>query len=352
MNKVFLILILSSYLGFGCAQHNELSEDDLNFVYNGNKISGKLITPVRSSDKKFPVVVFVHGSGPEDYSSSNNYTYLWEEFTRIGYACYSWNRPGVGQSEGRWYEMSVHDRANEVLSAIETLKKFGKMDSARIGLWGISQAGWVIPLVTKKIDPAFVITVSSPVTTAFEQELYRVESSLKADGFDNTSISQAIGYCKALQVLIEARKSFDEFAKLQNETADAAWANYVIRGDEVVYKYLGIVFRDDKAPDLNSLRSLVLAIWGKNDLVVPPIKSSETYQRELKGIENEQARVEVIPNADHTMTFNLSGKSSDTRKRREDFKDKPEKIFAPGYVSLMVDWLKSNHDPLQTQKQK
>ncbi|MGE0589814.1 MAG: alpha/beta hydrolase family protein [Cyclobacteriaceae bacterium] len=337
----FFIFILTCCIGLGYAQPNGFTEEDLNFVYSGNRIVGKLITPVRVSEARLPVIVFIHGSGPEDFNSSGDYNYLWSEFTKVGYACYSWSRPGVGQSEGRWYEMSVYDRANEVLSAIVALKKSDKIDQARIGLWGISQAGWVIPIVAKKIDPAFVITISSPVTTAFEQELYRVEASLGADGFDSESIRQAIDYCKSLKNLIDERRSFDEFTKLQKETAHASWINNVIRGDEVVYKYLSIVFRDDKAPDLSSMRMPVLAIWGENDLVVPPTISSETYHNALTRIKNEHARIEIIPDADHTMTFNLSGRNSDTWKRRKDFRDNPEKIFAPDYVSLMIEWLKS-----------
>jgi uncharacterized protein len=47
----------------------------------------------------------------------------------------------------------------------------------------------------------------------------------------------------------------------------------------------------------------------------------------------------IIPNADHTLTFNLTGKASATRERREQYKDNPAEVFAPGYVSLMTDWL-------------
>ena len=79
-------------------------EKDLSFTTNGITISGKLITPWEKYEKKLPLVVFVHGSGPEDYSSSDNYRYLFEQFTEIGFACYSWNRQGVGSSEGKWHE--------------------------------------------------------------------------------------------------------------------------------------------------------------------------------------------------------------------------------------------------------
>ncbi len=104
LRKISFLLCL---LACTCCALNALAregtnyaEQDLNFMSQGNQLSGKLIVP-KGHKGKLPVIIFVHGSGPEDYSSSDNYRYLWEEFTRIGFACYAWDRPGVGQSQGK-----------------------------------------------------------------------------------------------------------------------------------------------------------------------------------------------------------------------------------------------------------
>lgn len=339
-----LLLIIT----WGCSGLNPLAaqdkaagykEQELNFVNNGNELFGKLILPENYSGK-LPVIVFVHGSGAEDYSSSDNYRYLWEQFTRTGFACYSWDRPGVGRSQGKWYELSVADRAREVISAVDKLKTLDIIDSAGIGFWGISQAGWVIPLVAEERKPAFIITVSSPVTTAFRQELYRVESEMQAAGFSRADIREAVSYNKKLKKLIDAGAPYERFQALQKETAGAKWADNVIRGEEIVYDYLSIVFKQDSAPDLRSLQCPVLAVWGENDLVVPPEKSAATYKKELARSGNRDALIKIIPQADHTLTFNKTGQRAETIERRERYKDNPKEIFAPGYVSLMTDWLK------------
>lgn len=313
-------------------------EQDLNFNTGGNEIFGKLILP-SSVDGKFPVIVFIHGSGPEDYSSSDNYRYLWQEFTKIGYACYSWDRPGVGGSQGKWYESSVEDRADEVIKAVDKLKTLDCIDASKIGFWGISQAGWVIPQAAKTIKPAFIITVSAPVTTAFDQELYRVASEMKAEGFSKTDVDEAISYNRKLLKLIQDDKPYGSFHELQKETENAKWADNVIRGDDMVYKYLSIVFTRDAVPDLSNLNCPVLAIWGENDLVVPPKLGLKVYSKELQRIGNMVSLMKIIPDADHTMTLNLTGRRSETIRRREQYKDNPKEIFTPGYVSLMSDWL-------------
>jgi uncharacterized protein len=339
--KYFILIILTVFFGLNWSYSQntttKYNEQSLNFNYSGNEIFGKLITPT-VYEGKLPVIVFVHGSGPEDYSSSDNYRYLWEEFTKIGFACFSWDRPGVGQSQGKWYELSVEDRANEVISAVNKLKTLDIIDNTKIGFWGISQAGWVIPIVAEKIKPAFVITVSSPVTTAFNQELYRVTSEMKAENFSKKDINTAILYNRNLLKMIKENKPYASFLALQKETESEKWANNVIMGEEMVYNYLSIVFKKDIPPNLTYFNCPILAIWGENDLVVPPKKGFETYKKQLKG--NRSSVLKIIPKADHTLTLNLTGKRSETIARREQYKNNPKEIFATGYISLMSDWLK------------
>jgi uncharacterized protein len=226
-----------------------------------------------------------------------------------------------------------------VICAVNKLKTLDILDISRIGFWGISQAGWVIPQVAEKFEPAFVITVSSPVTTAFEQELYRVESEMKVEGFSKKDIGQAISYNKKLLKMIKEHKPYKSFLALQKETEGVKWAGHVIRGEEIVYDYLSIVLNKDNAPDLTYLNCPILAIWGENDLVVPPKKSFEMYKKKLQLIGNHNSLLKIIPKADHTLTFNLTGKRSETIERREQYKNNPKKIFAPGYISTMTEWL-------------
>jgi uncharacterized protein len=334
------LVLLNPNLLLAQSSISKYHEQNLNFKSNGNEVFGRLITPI-VKEGKLPVIVFIHGSGPEDYSSSDNYRYLWEEFTKIGFACYAWNRPGVGQSQGKWYELSVEDRANEVIDAVNELKKLDIIDSSKIGFWGISQAGWIIPKVAKKMKPAFVITVSSPVTTAFNQELYRVKSEMKVGGFSKKDIQKAILYNRKLLKLIKKDKPYKWFSALQKETESEKWADNVIRGDEIVYSYLRIVFKKDSPPNLTHLNCPILAIWGEKDLVVPPKKGFETYKKSLVLIGNQNFMLKIIPNADHTLTLNRTGKRSETIKRREQYVTNPKEIFATGYVSLMSNWLKT-----------
>lgn len=313
-------------------------EETVDFRFEGKKISGKLIVPRQKAESKWPVILFVHGSGPEDYSSSGNYTYLWEQFTRAGYACYSWDRPGVGESEGKWYEMDIAGRAGEVLAAVRKLETLPQVNPREIGFWGLSQAGWVISQVAEVYDPAFVISVSSPVTTISDQELHRVRSEMAAEGFTEPDIRDALAYTGNYMDLIQRNQPFPDFAALQESVRDAPWGDHVIKGDEVVFSYLKVLLKEDNIPTYK-LRCPVLAIWGANDLVVPPKKSAAAFKLRMEEAGNRNCTIAIINNADHTLTYNLSGRRSETIRRREEYQQEPEKQFAPGYVAAMTGWL-------------
>jgi uncharacterized protein len=341
MKNLLLIISLLCCLSQLSAQplSENYKEVDLNFVHKGDSIFGKLVIPEGVVNGKLPVIVFVHGSGPEDYSSSGNYDYLWQEFIKAGYACYSWDKPGHGRSEGQWYNQSINQRADEVISAINKIKSVNFLDSGKIGLWGISQAGWVMPLVAEQARIAFVICVSSPVTTAFDQELYRVESEMKTEGYSRNDIDKAIDYTRQCKRLVLEDKPYTEFLALQKEIENYNCSQIVIRGDEKIYYYLDVILHADSIPRINYYHCPVLAVWGENDLLVPPKKSAEYFRQKMAEINNPDFTIKIIPQADHTLTFNITGRRSETIERRELYKDNPSMIFAPGAVQLMADWL-------------
>jgi len=316
------------------------AEEEAYFLHDRDTIFGKLILPKKKVKNGYPVILFVHGSGPEDYSSSNLYRPLWERFTEAGFACFSWDKPGVGSSQGNWFQQSIEDRAEIVLEAYHFLEQHEKIDRNKIGLWGISQAGWVIPKVTETRIPAFAIVVSGPVTTAMDQEIYRLRSNLQANGFKPAAVDSAVTYTNQVKELVGGQRPFVDFDALQKEARKHGWSSFVITGDEGIYQYLKVILKGDQAPNIENLTCPVLAIWGENDLLVPSVASSEHYRNTMKKIGNKKATVVIVPQADHTLTFNISGKSEETIERRKTFEKEPEKIFAPGYLDLMTEWLK------------
>jgi uncharacterized protein len=67
------------------------------------------------------------------------------------------------------------------------------INSSGVGLWGISQGGWVSLMAAASYDGvAFIIPVSGAGVTPAEQEVYRVEAMSRTAGFDNDEIAKAV----------------------------------------------------------------------------------------------------------------------------------------------------------------
>jgi uncharacterized protein len=71
------------------------------------------------------------------------------------------------------------------LGAIKYLKSRKEIDAKRIGVWGLSQGGWLGPLAaSRSADVAFVIAVSGPGVSPGEQMIVYYANELREQGVD------------------------------------------------------------------------------------------------------------------------------------------------------------------------
>lgn len=139
--------------------HAKMRTDTLAFSFEGRKYSGLIDLP----EQKAPIsiIVIVPGSGKTNIVAGNWFHSLRTQFTEQGLACVVWDKAGCGKSEGTFdYNQTVQNSASEVLAAITELKSKNIPGSEKIGLWGISRAGWICPLVIEQYPIAFWISVS------------------------------------------------------------------------------------------------------------------------------------------------------------------------------------------------
>jgi pimeloyl-ACP methyl ester carboxylesterase len=126
----------------------------------------------------FPAIVMGHGSGP-----ATRYQ-LGLEAQRLvdaGFAVLRYDKRGVGASEGI-YEIAGNvansERvfpilAGDLLAGVAFLKTRREVDPDRIGLFGVSQAGWIIPLAAShSSDVKFMILVVGPTVSVGVENYY------------------------------------------------------------------------------------------------------------------------------------------------------------------------------------
>jgi len=137
--------------------------EDVRFANGDVRLAGTLIAP--STGAKHPAIVVVHGSGAETREHMLPFARF---LVRHSVAVLGYDKRGVGESTGDWNTASFEGLAGDAVAAVEYLKTRRDIDAAQIGLLGVSQAGWVMPLAAVRTkDVAFLSSARSAGCSAF-----------------------------------------------------------------------------------------------------------------------------------------------------------------------------------------
>lgn len=152
---------------------------------DGVRLAGTLSLP-RWRSGPHPAVIFVHGSGRSVRSDMITDV---RRFVDRGMAVYTYDKRGVGESSGTFAEPSsrhsgvLQELALHARAAYEEVCRRPEIDATRVGFFGVSQAGWIIPLAATMTSsspaPRFAILLSGPAVSTGVEEFY---SELTADG--------------------------------------------------------------------------------------------------------------------------------------------------------------------------
>jgi dipeptidyl aminopeptidase/acylaminoacyl peptidase len=133
-------------------------------------LSGMLFLP--EGQGPFPTAILIHGSGPSKRNSPW-YLSVTKHLQESGIAVLLPDKRGCEKSEGKWIGASFEDLSSDVISSIGFVKNQSIYKSNDIGIIGMSQGGWIAPVVaTKSKDISFVICMSGAVVTTDDQLLY------------------------------------------------------------------------------------------------------------------------------------------------------------------------------------
>jgi len=302
---------------------------------------GDLRTPEGSGPH--PVVVFVHGDGPNNRTSGVTYPPIMERMLRVGYATFAWDKPGTGESTGRIDRSRlIEQRTQIVLDAIAVLQARLDIDAEQIGLWGISQAGYVMPRVlSTSNDIAFMIAVSCPGEAGVEQGAYLITAQARCAGLpaeDAERVEYLIGAASRA-------RTYDEYVRYRAPLADYPALRAVAElGFNIGVRPEGDWHEDDLEGDyywdpmeiIERTTIPVLAFFGEKDTQADPIQGAQAYRAALERAGNTNFRVELIAGADHNIIISETGCLEERRRRsRRAWTD-----YAPEYLDTLEQWLR------------
>lgn len=151
---------------------------------DGTTLRGTISTP-RWSRKPVPGIVLVHGSGPLTRDHVRGDT---RALVKMGFAVLAYDKRGAGASSGTYLRSSEHPAelllrrlAADAAAVFDRLAVDQDVDAARLGFFGASQAGWIIPLAGELTHtaPRFHIILSGNAVSTGVEQYY---SDLTGDG--------------------------------------------------------------------------------------------------------------------------------------------------------------------------
>ncbi len=368
---IFLLLALALLVPACTRQPQPANVEEITFQSGEFTLVGDLRTPAGTDP--FPVVLFVHGSGVADRTMFGLYLPVMERMQNAGYAVFSWDEPTDQLANAR----VLHNRAQIVLDAIGVMKERPDIDPERIGLWGNSQGGYVMPLALAQSDDiAFMICVSCAGVSGDDQLTFQVISQAICAGLPEKEAELR----RLLSELDEAR-TFETYAGyvhyrevLDDLTNISPYSREVI---ETLSQYgkSGAIPEEawlENDPEIegwwNPVEGIekttipILVVNGDKDTNMDPIQGVYAWRKALAQAGNQDSRVELLPGVSHFMTESESTCINEQMKtfekvlqeqgigsleeawallQREPGKHTPLSTLpsAPAYLDLIEEWL-------------
>jgi hypothetical protein len=138
------------------ADHREVP---VHFTCSGARLAGTLFMP--PAPGRHPAVVWLHGSGEQPRL---HYGPLVADYIHDGIAFFSYDKRGVGESEGSCCP-DVDGHFNlvtaDAVGAVAAVRSSPAVDPARVGFLGASAAGWIAPRAAETSGHIAFIAIAS-----------------------------------------------------------------------------------------------------------------------------------------------------------------------------------------------
>lgn len=263
--------------------------------YNMSESTDTIDTPMGNlstvithpTDKKaIGIVIFVHGDGAQNATLDDGYKPLMERFAKQGFISVSWDKLGVGKSSGNWLDQTMDDRSKEVSYVISWLKKKYPKESSNIGLWGASQAGWVIPRILNERDDIRFSILVGPAINWLRQGEYDTKQHLKVN--NQKSINEAKQDFLKDSQLIEQNNTYKDYRD------SGGIENY----NPKRYAFIKKNMHEDATKYLKNVHSNLFLVLADKDINVDSNETEKVYSKE---IDPQYLQIKRIKKVGHQM---------------------------------------------------
>ncbi|MGA7720286.1 MAG: alpha/beta fold hydrolase [Ignavibacteriaceae bacterium] len=335
LQLIFLISLL--FILFFCKDsysNTKFSQYEVSFnsQSDGVMLSGTLTVP--DVKIRVPVVVLIHGSGPEnrdlEFGDHKLFKDLAEYLSSRGIAVLRYDKRGVGKSKGQFVPYDLDNYKLDGISAVEYLKTIKEIDKSKIGIIGISEGGIVVQMMANSCpDISFAILLGSPGVWGKDFFYSSQLAMTKAAGFNPNDINEmTVVFNRLWPLLTKDKLNSDEenqgkvllkklwdYIDLESKTdlgftdSNVDFLFNLYRGD-LIRKY----YSYKPSEVLSQLKCSILALNGDKDVQTVSKINLTAIKEALKKGKCKKYKIMELKNHNHIFQICKTGKYSEYKK--------------------------------------
>jgi len=302
-------------------------EEEVKFSNGNVTLAGTLSLPLRKGPH--PAVVLLPGSDGGARFKGELPTF----FAQHAIAVLTYDKRGWGASTGTLIGATIEEMAGDTSAGIRFLQKRPDIDPGKVGIWAISQGGWMAQVAAARApNVAFLILHAGPAVSPRLQGRMELVNTFPRFGYSQDQIKEAVEY---QNLYFDAMNSDEAYDRLQAayEQARARGVRWVWNPgtkEQLRAQWTRPNVDFDPVPVLEKVQCPVLAFFGEKDVLVPPAGNVTIMEAALKKAGNKDVTIKILPGVNHNFEvpgmgvygFQSSGK------------------VPPGYYDVMIKWLK------------
>lgn len=247
-------------------QRAPLVERDVTITNGDIRLAGTLVLP--PGPGPHPALVMVAGSGPETRRIPR---YVGDLLAWRGVAVLVTDKRGTGGSTGTWNGLGQAAWAGDVETQLDFLRAQPEVDSTRLGLFGNSEGGYVVPVVAARRPDVRFLVCRVCAALPYATVIADIQSGiLRREGMAEAEVERAMELLGRMTRFAVERSGYDSLVAYAARFADRPWrARYAPRpipGPDAPY---WDTYRELLGPDPRDayarLRIPTLVVLGERD---------------------------------------------------------------------------------------
>ncbi|RKY86359.1 hypothetical protein DRQ11_08510 [candidate division KSB1 bacterium] len=288
---------------------------------NGDiKLAGTLTIPDTPVNKKYPGVVFIHGSGPVDRNENAGFMRMFffrqlaDTLSKAGFVTLRYDKRGVGESTGDLKQADLEDLISDAAKAVDFLRKRPEVDPKKIGLIGHSEGGTIGPILCSRDPEIAALVVMAGMARPIDQVT-----------IDQIRYLSHLRGLKEDEIEVEVKKQEDFFEKIRNREEISQIPGF---SPDWWRQHM----ENKPLENIKKVKCPILILNGGKDYQISVEKDAQKLAQTLQEVNHPDFTLKIFPNLDHLFAW-IEGPS-----KPEYYLDSSRKI-GKDVLATLSSWL-------------